>query len=67
MNAKFLKHDETMKQAFCIIISEYTNEDKVSIFETLHSCRASVIHSSDMIAIFCKDEQTFNWLSLKWQ
>ena len=67
MNIEFIRHSKEFSKPYLIFIDSFTDEDRNNVLTVLQPYNATVIFSTDLIMITCKDEATFNWLALKWQ
>jgi hypothetical protein len=67
MRTDFIRESSSFSSPYTIFINEFTEEERNEVLQTLQPCNATVMYSSNLIMVTCKDEATFNWLSLKWQ
>lgn len=66
-NFHFVRESDLFTQPYCIFIDNFSDDERAEILNTVKPCNATVMLGNNLIMISCKDEATFNWLSLKWQ
>jgi hypothetical protein len=67
MRTDFIRESSAFSSPYTIFINEFTDEERNEVLKTLQPCNATVMYGNSLIMVTCKDEATFNWLSLKWQ
>ena len=67
MNIEFVRQSDSFSKPYLIFIDSFTEEDRNTVLTVLQPYNATVVFSTDLIMVTCKDEATYNWLLLKWQ